>query len=356
MPRLPIFSFANPASSARKALGLSLILWLTGTVVLAAEVKDLFEAAVVVPDRSEAALNSGASAALAGVLVKLSGQRDAPRQQGAANMLRQARQWMLQYRFEDDPATGDLNLIAAFDEAAVRDAMRAAGMPVWGSQRPDTLVWLIVDSASGRTILGGQEISAVRDALMHGSSKRGIPVLLPLVDIEESAHLTHAGDWSGLLTAALALSDRYGTSSTLVGHARQILPELWETEWSLRIGSEQFNWREEGSLIELLVEDSMDRLGDALASRYANPEVLSRTERLVISISGISSGDNYARVQQHLEGLDIVQNLFVRSLDRRTLAVELTALGGLSALTEAISFGRVLRPDENQPLNFSLVP
>lgn len=67
-----------------------------------------YEAQVVVPDESPAALSQGMKAALADVLVKLTGDSAAPRYPRLAQALAQAETYVQQYSYQSSGTTGEL--------------------------------------------------------------------------------------------------------------------------------------------------------------------------------------------------------------------------------------------------------
>ena len=90
--------------------------------------------------------------------------------------------------------------------------------------------------------------------------------------LRKSATLTAVTVGAAMLaTTATALSTRYGTPATLVGHLVQTVPGLWEANWRVRVGEDVHDWRAEGDLFALLLEEGIDTLADALARRFADP-------------------------------------------------------------------------------------
>ncbi len=332
-----------------------LVLAAAAGVSAARDVAGLYSAEVAVADRSQGELARGAGAALAEVLIKLTGDRRAAG--GAAAALRQrAASLLLQYGYKPAPDDGGLLLAAQFDAAALDAELAALEVPVWGKERPDTVLWLVVDDGAGRRLVSGDEPGLYGDAALARAARRGIPVLLPLMDIEESQHLLYAGDWAGLSTAALALAERYGTPASAVGHLRQSAPGLWEARWRIRVGEQEYEWRQEGDLVELVMEDGVDAVADALARRFAAPQLLAGATRIELEVSGVGSAADYARLTRYLEALDTVQDLFVSRLAGDRVQFRVTARGERGALAQSIAFGQVLSPVAGQPGVYRLLP
>lgn len=322
-------------------LALWLVLSLLAPAAPARDVGGLYAARVPVPDRSDAELARGARAALAEVLVKLTGDRAVRSRDVVGEVLGQASRLLFKYGYEPTPE-GELLLVAEFDEPALDAALASRGIARWGRQRPDTVAFIVLDEGGQRTVLGGEVAGLRGEALLERAERRGVPVLLPLVDIEETRDLAAAPDWDGIATTALALANRYGTTGVLVGHLRETVPGLWESRWQVQVGSDAIEWREEGDIAALMLEEAADRLADALARRYADPALLAHAETFAISIEGITDGNDYARAVTYLERLDAVADLFVRGAQANRLELEVSVRGGRAGLAQTVGFGNVL--------------
>lgn len=321
----------------------------------ALDVVGLHSARVAVVDRSAAELARGASAALSEVLIKLTGDRKAALGR-ASPLLKRASKLLVQYAYESRPGAGETTLLAEFDERVLATELDVLDVTIWGKERPDTVVWLIIDSADKRQLVSGDDPGREGEAVLERAASRGVPVLLPLMDIEESQHLVYAGDWDGLAAAAMALSARYATPASLVGHLRQGEAGFWEANWRLHVGNEDYAWKQESDIVELMLDDGVDMLADALARRFAYPRMSAQAEQLALSIYGVNSAADYARLTNYLKDLDTVSDLFVSSIDKQRLEIRLTTRGGRAALAQSILFGRVLAPVADQNDTYQLVP
>lgn len=341
---------------ARAALGaaFALVLIAASATLPARDVAGLFSAAVPVSDRSAGELARGASSALAQVMVKLTGARTSPGNPALKPLFARASKLMLSYAYEPSADGRGLLLRADFDEQVLAGEFIDRGIAIWGKERPDTLVWLVVDDGTERRIAGGDEPGQLGETLLARAAARGVPLMLPLVDIEESRAVAAAADWNALAAAALRLSQRYATPAVLVAYLRQDAPGLWEARWTARVAADEFSWSQDGDLPELVVEEGVDALADALARRFADPTKLAAAERLTMTVLGVRDADGYAQLATYLASLDTVGNLFVKSVDNQAIRFELTALGGRAALAQSIAFGQLLVPVAAQADTYQL--
>lgn len=323
--------------------------------VAARDVAGLYAARVVVADRTPGELARGTRAALGEVLVKLTGERTAAREGEASRVLGQASKLVFKYAYQTAPGSGELFLAAEFDERALMDELTRRGVAVWGKERPDTLVWLVVDDGTQRQVPSSDEQSLLGDAILAAADRRGIPVLLPLQDIEERQQLGQAVDWAGITAKVPALAARYATPAVLLGLARPAAGGQWEVDWQLSVDGEPRLWRHTAPGIEALIDDGIDALGDALAQRYADPGMLAQADTLVLDIVGVDSAAAYARVVSYLGALDTVANLFVVSATPAGLAIRIDARGGRAGFAQSVAFGQVLAPVAGKPDTFQLL-
>ena len=323
---------------------------------IAGDVLQLHRVVVPVTDRSEEEFTRGSSMALAQVLVKLTGNRQIGKRTGIGALLGRASSFLLRFGYEQEAESGQLLLDAQFDEQALAKELKPIGVAIWAKERPDTLAWIVVDESATRHLIGGDEPGRLGDVLLERAEARGVPLLLPIMDVEESQHLIYAGDWDGLAATALALSGRYGTPSVLIGYLRQSVPGFWDVRWKIQVGEESFTWQAEGDIADLMIEDGVDSLADALARRFADPMMLAIADKFGLTVLGVQSVIDYARVVKYLESLDAVTDLFVRAIDNHGMFFDVTAQGGRSGLAQSISFGEVLAPIDNRADSYQLLP
>jgi hypothetical protein len=345
----------------RPNIPITIILLLLGAVVVnAADVEGLNSARVPVVDRSDAEFRRGIAKALEAVVVKLSGDSRVPRTKPGRGVVGQAKRLVQQFGYEQprdgDPQSGGLMLRVEFDGRVLAKEMRSRNLVVWGKERPDTLVWLVVDDTTGRRLLGADDEDEMIRVIRRRARARGIPLVFPINDIAETNALANASSTAEIEQALWASSEKYGVRSILMGYLRQVLPTLWENRWTLIVENESLTWEQQGDLIELLAEEATDSLADALGRRYAAPVLHAGTDVVSLTVTNLTSARDYARTERYLRTLDSVTSLLVRRVDEQGIVFDLAVQGGLVALTQSISFGQILSPDPAGEAVFRLIP
>jgi hypothetical protein len=291
-------------------------------------VEGLYEAEVPLEDDREAAFG----AALAEVLTRVTGRRDIAGREEARELLGNAAAFAQQFR---QPVPD--RLWVAFDGAALEAELARLGLPVWGPDRPVTLLWVAMDAGGGRrfVVASGAELAReanLRDSLQDTAARRGIPVMFPLMDAEDRARASFAEVWGGFEDSIRAASARYGADAVLVGRLSAEDPGFGR--WTLLEASGSQRWTGGAG-------ESIERVADLFAARLA---VVSSGELrpLRMSVAGIESVDDYARVMSFLARLTAVQSLSLERLEGDTATFRLALRGTTGGLAEAIALGRLL--------------
>jgi len=332
-------SFCYGSGWRQGLLALVLSLWIQS--VSAVNVEDLYVAEVLVNSQDDAQLVNGARAGLLQVLVRVSGSRAIEGSPQVTASLQHPESYYYQYSFESTDRMlqiGDEQVPArilrlTFEPSAIARLLRQAGFPVWGSNRPSVLAWLAVSDGSSRRLLSEQDTSQLPAALNIHAKFRGVPVLYPLLDLEDASQLSSAEVWGAFLGRVEQASARYKPDVVLSGRIQQDPMGRWLGFWSYQLDD---NWREfdnSGFSEDELMADMVDHLVDDLAARYA---LDSSRGSILVSVDGIDDLDDYAQVSQYLESLAPVLNSAVVAVSGRELRLRLVTEGQSQQLIEII--------------------
>jgi hypothetical protein len=112
----------------------------------------------VAPDPAAAEQRAAAiEAGMARLLIRVTGSRAAPLDPALRSLLADADRYLASYGLDRQ---GQAQV--GFIPSQVEQALRALGKPVWGPERPSTLLWIAVDDGvGGRALLGANEVSGL---------------------------------------------------------------------------------------------------------------------------------------------------------------------------------------------------
>lgn len=313
-------------------------LWAAAIPAATTRVDGLYEAEADFQEGRDQAFR----AALGKVLVRITGRRDAGGRPELEPLLDNAAAYAQQFR---QPAQD--SLWVAFDGAALESELARLGQPVWGAERPSTLLWIAVDAGGGkRFVLASieefEEAAAIREDVLEAARRRGLPIVFPLMDAEDRARASFAEVWGGFEDSILAASERYGVDAVLVG--RLSTNDLGHGRWTLFASDGAERWSGGGG-------ESIERLADLFAARFA--VVASGDSRAIrLVVSGVESIEDYGRVSRFLGSLTAVESLGVETIDGSKVVFRVALRGASAALDEAVRLGGLLRPDGAGELSY----
>jgi uncharacterized protein len=327
----------------RRSLPLALAMLLAAGGAHAARFQNLYVVTVLpdpaVPDQRAAAEKS----AFARLLVRVTGSRAAPADPQLAPLIENARAYENSYGVDRQGRP-----IVGFNASRVDEALTALNLPVWGAERPLTLIWVAVDDgAGGRGMLAANELAAdlppatvelltmIRAELGAVADERGLPFALPLLDLEDLNAVTFTDVWGGFEDRVGLASARYRADAVLIGRVR---PGVFghETEWLLlKDGVRQ-------PLAGTAARDGLDAVADLYAAELSTIGGASFSRLTVLDVA--TSAD-YGRVLSYLETLSVLQSVDVESLERGVLNLRVAARGDARVIERVLALGGVLSPD-----------
>jgi uncharacterized protein len=332
--------------------------------VYAIKVSGLYQATAPVSDESASKRKRAIKQALIQVLIKLTGDRNIAKSSGINILTERPERFVQQFRYQQAANQDDQQnqsqgssqqLWVQFDETALNGVLRSYGLNIWGKERPSILVWLAHEGDAARSLVSFEENPEYLTMLEQRASARGISLLFPLLDLEDSSRISVSDVWGGFKEPVLNASNRYQSDVVLTGRLIQILPTLWESQWSVYINNQEMHWTSQAELPEIVLEEGVDELVDRLASQYANTGS-TRTEVIELLVSDINDLDEYARALAYLESLQSVTDVQVKRVSADEVMFEVISHGGLTAINQTIALGKTLELVSNsEQLNYRLL-
>lgn len=309
--------------------------------------QELFEAEVPVTSQQPAERNAAMKTALSEVLVRVTGQRELPRSGQASTLLSDPARYVQLYRYftVPDSTPPELRLRVRFDGDAVRQALREQGVAYWGgSERPDTLVWLAVEDRGRRYILSAQDETQAHRLLEQAAQRRGVPLVFPLLDLEDQSQVRFGDIQGGFHERVLAAAGRYDPQAVLIGYLQHGPSGSWVARWDLRVAGHDSSWTDSNAQLGGVLEAGIDNVADNLASRLAVSADATLGNTVTITVQDINTLAAYARVTDYLASLTAVSQLQVQEVAESAVQYTLQLNGTLPGLTQTIAIGTVLEP------------
>jgi hypothetical protein len=196
------------------------------------------------------------------LVLRLTGDTKAAQGAGLAAIRKDPQQIISQYGYDAGPPE---SLQVDFDPVSTDRALRQAGLSLWGSNRPSILAWWLSDSTEGSSLVGDGQASAA--PLRRAAQHRGLPLRLPLGDLNEQIVAT-APNLEGTDPAPLHdASERYGADALLAVHAREEGGQ-WQAKWRLWLGDQKEQGSVQGADTAALADAVLLAVSQRLAPRF----------------------------------------------------------------------------------------
>jgi hypothetical protein len=305
----------------------------------------LFESEVVVSDQTPAQRNVALQSALGEVLVRVTGQASVLEMAAVQSLLAGPEQLVQQYRYFTEPDTEPplLKLWVRFDGDAIRQTLQQQGVAYWGGERPDTLVWLAVEDRGNRYVVSADDNSEVHRKMAAAARARGVPVLFPLMDLEDQSQVRYADIWGGFFDKVVSASQRYNPPAILIGRLNRMSSGAWASRWQLDMGGKTRSWSDSHPQLDMLAKQGIDDLADVQASQLA-VTTNAAGSTVAISVTGIETLAAYARAGNYLASLSSVRNVQVGEVKPGVVQYTLQLNGSMQDLTRTVAIGTVLAP------------
>ncbi|ALP52506.1 hypothetical protein Tel_04720 [Candidatus Tenderia electrophaga] len=328
----------------------------------AAQVEGLYQAQVPVKTQTREERLEVYPAALAQVVVKLSGDRSVPELPELSGLMGNAVSLVQQFQYAELPP-GDETLledgykrllVARFDGQAVSQALIEANVPLWGSTRPEVLLWLAIEDRETRYLLGANAAAELESRLEAQAARRGLPLMLPLLDLDDRRQVDFGDVWGDFHHTVMQASARYSADTVLIGRLIRAEDGAWRTRWSLHYAAapntpSEF-WQAQVNSQEEALAVGIDGAADRIARRYAQLYSPDSADSVALTVTGVGGMAGYARAMDYLESLDIVTAVEVARVRQEEVLFRVAIRGDARGLEQSIRLGSTLARDaEAQP-------
>ena len=341
----------------------------------AIEVTDLYVAKVAVTTQQSKARNQALKLALSSVFVKVSGQQQVLTQPKVKAALVRYNQFLSKYHYE---RKGDQNyLVASFNEVKINQLLINENIPLWGSLRPQVVFWVVDENGLTRQIISGSSESPVQQQIIQFSEQRGLPILMPLMDLTDANEITTSDVWGRFSYPLIKASQRYLAETLVVLRIsnRSLLSEQelqtvescplcqpsFVIDWhlisdandpaSVKVGK-AYQGLDKTVLLEQVLSDITDQIYQSYALNS------DENNEVIIDIANVSSLSVYAEVVEFLTQLSSVQSIQLITAQGEKRQFSLKLIGSKQALMSSLKLHQALKLqyDPLAPVSENAVP
>ena len=334
----------------------ALLAVLLGTLHLpaaAVTVEDLFTVELPVADQTTSLRLESFSEAFKQVIVKASGSDEALRSPAFERPIKGSARYVKQFRYitrnsldDEEVEAGRLYLRIDFNQQLIESLLRENNFPVWGRERPSSLLVISYDVNENIKLVADDSTPDLVEALDQAASVHAVPVLFPLMDLEDIA-LVKIGDiisrqYDSIDTMAL----RYAPDALLVGQIVGRSGEGWHGDWEVRFAEQIFKWNFKASSKQAVIDQVIKHLARILALEYALEDHRRVEQTLLLSVSALEGIDKLIAVQKYLKTLNVVDSVRVAMINKDVITYRLKLRNDAEDLQRLIEFGEVLEQED----------
>lgn len=324
-------------------------LFILGTFILpvhAERVANLYSASWPVENQSTEVREKAMQNAFAEVLIRVSGNKQVIEDPQVREALPNAQNYMRQYSYKRLSAEEQmvyekpLLLIATFDSQSIETILKDSSLPIWSENRPSGTYWIAIEEDGNRRVATDANDS-VAIALNRAAGRRGLPIMLPMMDLEDKSVVTVGDIWGRFTAPVKRASERYNADYVVVGQLSQS-GEQWFGRWSMELAGSVEHLSSTASSKQRVVADLVDQIADKLASRLSavlSGEVLS----VEIYVENIQNLEAYAGARNYLTNLGLTESVRVLQVKQDAVLFEVRVLTSPQNLIDAINIGNNLR-------------
>lgn len=289
----------------------------------AVELKELYQFRVQVNSQAPGERQKALQEALEATLLKLTGDSQLDGHPVVSQALRNVRDYVVQYGYQQDD---QLWLWAQFDQSQVDRLIQEAGSGIWSNLRPKLLVWLVGENDDlQRQLFAADSEAIVVQQLKNAAQRRGLPIQLPLLDLNDSMTVSVIDVWARFMDTISFASTRYSPDGTVVARfyrtdpsmITEQQPEAWSGDWTLHIG--ELRWSgsvralDRSEIGALIIADVTDQL----AARYRIGSQTDTLQNWTVTIENLHKLEHTIAAEQLLAAMPAVLNVQLVSYNGR---------------------------------------
>lgn len=232
---------------------------LAASPLFAEPLRTLYQVREPVPSQQADARGEALQRAFDTLLLRLTGDAASAGKPALAELRKDPQKLISRYGYEGD------SLVVDFDPATTERTLRQADLALWGANRPVVLAWWLSETANGTQLLGDAQDGAT--TLQAAARHRGLPLRLPLADLQEQLAATPETLGAADAQALREPSERYAADALLTVHAREG-EEGWQARWNLWLNDAHGSGQAKGDSQAAVADAVMLAVSQYLAPRY----------------------------------------------------------------------------------------
>lgn len=246
------------------------------------------------------------------------------------------------YRMDSVGVDQELYIDLEFESTLIDKTLREAGLPFWSSNRPNILLWLVIEDANGRRFINQENDADIFDAINSHAIRRGLTLRLPDLDLEDTIAVSPNDMWQLNSYKARAAAERYRADTLLFGRVTKLTSGAFLGRWVFNNSVDEIEFDGDAPTTDEYIGLSFDVIADDLARQYAIAPVGIADSGVIMRLVGINQFVQYARAIRYLESVSAIRHANVIKIEGDEIIIRLIADGSLSQLKQALALDKKL--------------
>ncbi len=282
--------------------------------------------------------------ALHQVLIKLTGDQSFSQHPEYEKLLGNAIKFVTSTEFVENQAN---QLLVIFNQELLERWIKRNGLPLWGAQRPEGLLWFIEQSYASkeRIILTDSIVTDTKEILNQHLFNRGIRLDLPLMDIIDINLVSEIDIWGQFVDTLHEGAIRYNTPYTIGVRLVETRPNSWVLDYFVKSDAALRLQQLTGSDKAQLIQQFVNEYAQFQAEKYAldTTRFVDNTQiQLEINISGVNDIIVLSEIENYLTSLSIVEKVELTGQSTDTSTFNIKLIGTPEQLHQILSNGNKL--------------
>lgn len=335
-----------------------LLYFILQPAAFAVVVEDLFTVELPIADQTTSLRLEVFSQAFKQVVVKASGSDDALKSAAFKRPIENSSRYVKQFQYitrnlpdDEDFDGGRIFLRIDFDQQLIERLLRENNFPVWGRERPSSLLVISYDVNENIRLVSDDNTPDLIELLDQAATQHAVPVLFPLMDLEDIAMVNIGDVVSREFDIIDNLALRYSPDALVVGQIIGRSGQGWKGDWEVRFAEQIFKWEFRASQKNAVIEQFIKHLARILALEYALEDHRRSNLSLLISVSAMDGIENLIKVQDYLKSLNVVDSVRIAIINENVVTYRLRLRNDAADLQRLIEFGEVLEQEDFPQVN-----
>lgn len=314
------------------------------SVCFSKQVSNLDSSYTVVQDRSSLARKEALQACFQNVILKNSGTNEALNNEVIQKHIANPKNFLIKYGYEQNNSR--LVLTCRFNLLRIHRLLQENNLPIWGSQRPLTTLWLTIESGTGTSVVSTRNHHSIRGEVRNFSKVRGLDFDFPKSQALGKEKVSIVDLKEGFVQNIAEASLDYKSDFFAVANLTE-LGKFWTYELtlysrqSLKSGDHDFVLRRHGQAATKseVVQELIENINLYYVDRYATTDQ-GRNTRVFLEFNKISNPKMIMKIKKFFKKQSIIASSKIVKMSSSSAIFLLEIQGSESELDRVLKLER----------------